>query len=230
MIISHKYRFIFLKTAKTAGTSIEIALSRFCGEEDVITPITPQDEETRSRLGYRGPQNYTIPLHKYHPRDWAGLLLGRKRRQFYNHCPAEVVKRFTAKSVWNEYYKFCFERNPWDRVISLYYFVHATEPRPSISAFIDSDRPRVLRSRGFEIYTINGQIVVDRVCPYENLEEELENICNERLGLPAKLTLPRAKGGFRTDRRHYREILSNEDKQKIARMFAEEIALFGYKC
>ncbi|MEL6382956.1 MAG: chondroitin 4-O-sulfotransferase, partial [Cyanobacteria bacterium J06626_18] len=31
MIISHEYKFIFLKTRKTAGTSIEIALSKFCG-------------------------------------------------------------------------------------------------------------------------------------------------------------------------------------------------------
>ncbi|WP_275670288.1 hypothetical protein [Okeania hirsuta] len=40
MIISHKYKFIFLKTIKTSGTSIEIYLSRFCGDDDVITPIS----------------------------------------------------------------------------------------------------------------------------------------------------------------------------------------------
>jgi hypothetical protein len=31
MIVSHRYRYIFIKTKKTTGTSIEIALSRHCG-------------------------------------------------------------------------------------------------------------------------------------------------------------------------------------------------------
>jgi hypothetical protein len=39
MIISHEHKFIFVKTRKTAGTSIEIALSKFCGPDDVICPI-----------------------------------------------------------------------------------------------------------------------------------------------------------------------------------------------
>lgn len=54
MIISHKYKFIFVRTRKTAGTSIEIGLSRFCEKEDVITPIDYEDEEIRKKMGYRG--------------------------------------------------------------------------------------------------------------------------------------------------------------------------------
>ena len=41
MIISHKYRFIFVKTRKTAGTSVEAYLSQHCGDSDVLTPIHP---------------------------------------------------------------------------------------------------------------------------------------------------------------------------------------------
>lgn len=57
MIISHEHKFIFLKTAKTAGTSIEIALSKFCGSDDVITKIARPDQRIRSEVGYPGPQN-----------------------------------------------------------------------------------------------------------------------------------------------------------------------------
>lgn len=40
MIVSHDLRMIFLKTKKTAGTSLELSLSSLCGPLDVITPVT----------------------------------------------------------------------------------------------------------------------------------------------------------------------------------------------
>ena len=45
----------FLKTRKTAGTSIEIALSKYCDCKDVITKILPLDEKIREGFGYPGP-------------------------------------------------------------------------------------------------------------------------------------------------------------------------------
>ena len=63
VLISHKYRFIFIKTRKTAGTSVEIALSRFAGERDVITSITDSIGRTTSYIfdeNYR-PTRATFP-------------------------------------------------------------------------------------------------------------------------------------------------------------------------
>ena len=40
MIISHKHKFIFIKPIKVGGTSIEIALAKHCGVDDIITPIS----------------------------------------------------------------------------------------------------------------------------------------------------------------------------------------------
>ena len=177
MIISHKYKFIFIKTSKTAGTSIEIALSKFCGAEDIITPITSTDERIRSRLGYRGPQNY-LPLNSDVGSGEAVKAPGsrRKKCRFINHSRAKKIRKCMGEGVWNSYYKFCFERNPWDRFISLYYWRCRSQPPPTISAFLDSDIPLNLKKKGIELYTIDGEIAVDRVCLYENLTEELETI------------------------------------------------------
>ena len=120
MILSHKHKFIFLKTNKTAGTSVEIALSRFCGPDDIIAPISPKDEQKRSGLGYRGAQNYRAPYSDYGLTDWARLLLrGRPLPRFYNHMSAAELLQYIDRRVWDDYFTFCIERNPWDRLISL---------------------------------------------------------------------------------------------------------------
>ena len=45
MIISHHYKFIFVKTNKTAGTSIEWALSKFLKEGDMLTTIIEEKND-----------------------------------------------------------------------------------------------------------------------------------------------------------------------------------------
>ena len=229
MIISHKYKFIFLKTTKTAGTSIEIALSQFCGPNDVITPISLEDEEIRKELGYRGPQNYLSPPWEYNLKDLARFLgKARAKRKFYNHIIASEVRAHVGQKIWDSYFKFCVERNPWDRIVSQYYYAYRSVPSPKFSEFIDSNVPLRLKPFGFELYTIDGQIAVDKICRFENLAEELELI-RTQLGFPEKLNLPRAKSRFRKNRRSYRDYFSENEKKKIAELFSDEINLLGYK-
>ncbi len=68
MIISHKHKFIFIKTRKTSGTSMEISLSQFCGDDDIITPITYEDELVRQHIGddiWNEYFKFTIERHPY---------------------------------------------------------------------------------------------------------------------------------------------------------------------
>lgn len=125
MIINHKYKFIFIKTRKTAGTSIEIALSQFCDTNDVITTLS-KDELIRQELGYPGPQKYNVALKYYGMRDWLNFIGKAKRKQFYNHSPAKFIRDCIPDRIWNNYFKFTFERNPFDKAISRYYWSNNT--------------------------------------------------------------------------------------------------------
>src|SRR5690554_1428450 len=121
MIVCHKYKFIFIKTQKTASTSLEIALSGLCSSSDIVTPISVNDEVYRKSLGFQTPANYIVPFKRYSKQDLAEFFISRRRKELYNHMSCLEIKKYVGSEIYNSYYKFCFERNPYDKLISLFY-------------------------------------------------------------------------------------------------------------
>lgn len=232
MIISHKYKFIFLKTSKTAGTSIEIALSCFCDKEDIVTAVSQEDEIIRKGAGGVRGEYYPVSKSLYHPVDWYKYLFkGKEKQYFYNHIPARKLKRRIRPDIWNTYYRFCVVRNPWDRVVSQYYWRFRNIPeenRPSLSTFLESSHVRSLQRKGYGLYTTRGNVAVDYICRYETLTEDLE-IVRQQVGLPEKLTLPRAKSNHRKKKSLYRDFYNDSQRKHVAEIFADEIQLTGYR-
>jgi hypothetical protein len=226
MILSHRHRFIFIKTFKTAGTSLEIALSRYCGPDDVITPILyPEDNRLRRELGYRGQQHYHIPWSRHSAGEKVTALLKRRRIAFFNHCSARMVRNRIDPDIWRSYFKFCVERNPWDKAVSAYYWEHQVEPRPPFAEFLHQ---RYGGALAYDLYSLDGVVALDQVYRFEAMDEMCRDL-GQRLGLPGPLELPRTKTVQRKDRRHYREVLAPAERDQIAIMAAREIAAFGYR-
>jgi hypothetical protein len=215
MIISHRHEFIFLKTRKTAGTSLEIGLSEYCGPDDIITPIWAGDEPLREELGFPGPQNYTARR----------LYFGKQRRRFFEHMPAERARKRLGGKIWNNYFKFTIERNPFDKAVSRYWWGTRSEAvRPDMTTFLRSCPHHMLSN--WYIYTEGDRVAVDYVIRLETLADDLH--CIERkLGI-GPIRMVRAKGNFRPDRRHYSEILSGEDRELIEKACRREIEHFSY--
>ena len=111
MIVCHEHKFIFVKTRKTAGTSIETALSSLCGPSDVITSLSSEDEAARTQLGLRGMQNIHVPMMRYSISDIATLAT-LKRKRFHNHSPSSELRKYLGKKMYSKYFVFCVERNP----------------------------------------------------------------------------------------------------------------------
>lgn len=120
------------------------------------------------------------------------------------------------------------ERNPWDRAVSLYYFVQGSEERSAqgFSEFLAKTPARELSN--FHLYAIDGKVAVDHVVRYEELLDGLEEIW-KKAGITDEVVLPHAKGAFRPSAtRDYRSQMTDDDAVYIAKVCQPEIAAFGY--
>lgn len=227
MIISHQHKFIFIKTTKTAGTSIEAFLSRLCDNSDIVTPIYPPIDSHFPR-NYRGFWNPLPQLIRYRGR---GILrLTRQliaREKFYNHIPARIVRQRIPESIWDEYFKFCVERNPWDKTLSHY---HMLNDRATQKFSLDEYIERGHFCMNFPKYVDDdGTLLVDRVIKFESLADELGEVF-ARLKIPFDGNLGvRAKSDYRKDRSTYRDVLTKSQRQILDRAFAVEIRMHGYQ-
>ena len=214
MIVSHEHKFIFLKTNKTAGTSVELGLRPFCGPDDIIARVAKVDEEIGRSLGLPGPRNYRS----------SGFLWWPSRK-YFNHQTAADVRKKVGRKVWDNYFKFTIERNPFDKAISRYWWDTRKEAvRPSLSSFLETCPAK--RLSNWPIYTINDRVAVDHVIRFENLVEGLKEV-GDRLGI-GPIQIPRTKGSHRDDEQPYQEVLSPADRGIIERACYREIEALGY--
>jgi len=226
MILSHKHKFIYIKTRKTASSSVEALLSQHCGPDDVITPTTD-----RLMTGERMPaQNFRLD----HPLVPKPSLLRRLLRRperfyhptigFYEHIPAWRIKAYVGDEVWNSYYKFTFERNPWDKQISWYrYKTKSRKERPSFESFM-TDKQKAL-VENYSLYTTDGEIAVDFVGRYETLNEDLTQVL-KTIGLEGAGDLPQLN--VYGDGGDYRSHYNDRTRRLVEEWYEPEIKAFGY--
>jgi hypothetical protein len=227
MILSHEHRFIYIKTYKTASSSIESALAGICGPNDVITPARPDLMAARARP----PQNYRL-IHPLVPkRPFLKRLLRRPERYYhpsvgyYEHMPAWRVRAYVGEEVWRTYFKFSFERNPWDRQVSWYYYKwHAKGKGKEFSDFMQ-DRKRAY-VENFELYSSEDQIILDFVGRYEALDEDFRKALSH-IGIAEALQLPQVNKSDRD--RDYRRFYDDATKGIVADWYRREITHFGYE-
>jgi hypothetical protein len=213
---------------KTAGTSIEVFLSQCCGENDIVTPIQPHvaPHWARNWKGIWNPFPELIENRRRGLKSTSLLNLILKQNKFYNHIPATSIRARISKTVWDSYFKFCVERNPWDKTLSHY---HMFNVRAGGGITLDDYIAKGSFCINHPKYTdSDGAILVDKIIKYESLTEELTDIF-DKLNIPFEGTLGvRAKSDFRTDRRPCQEIFTNHQKGIIEKVFAKEIKIHDY--
>jgi hypothetical protein len=231
MIISHSRKFIFIKSRKTAGTSLESALSQFCSGDDIVTPLNdlPHNRNEKGEFLHK-----SMNAEEY-----------RELGPNWQHIDAWTIKSRLPAEQWNSYFKVSIARNPWDRVVSDFMWLSRNDPalQPRRRFYhklgIPFDEFREMRKRFGEFvrssawttndrfYIVGDQLCVDRVLRYEHLIDDFRAVC-ETIGVPIP-ELPRLKAGIRSGRRHYSEYYDEETIEIVGDRHVNDLRLLGYR-
>lgn len=223
MIVSHSHQFIFVKTRKTAGTSLQGALATICDDGDIVTRTGIANDAYSPRC-YRGPVN-PFPYWFAKPRIHRLSRILRRMvegERFFDHMFLRELYALKEAYSWRDYFKFCIERNPWDKVVSRYFWKYRDrKDRPDFEAFVATDR----LVSDFDMYSINGEVAVDYVGRYETLTESIEEIGRQ---LGCAVPVPGRSNSSTRAVHDYRSMYSERSHDTVARHFAREIKLLGY--
>jgi hypothetical protein len=230
MQVSHRKKFIFLKTVKTASTSIEQTLQKYCSDKEYIfgSELGGPDElnedfsHKESSLGI-----ITVPL-------FFSDLNGEVVKSYYwDHMPAEELRDKIDPNIWENYFKFCVVRNPFEKVLSIFSFIirnNSVGENVPIKALFEVFLPIILETPLFfdrMVYTINEEVCVDRILRYETLEEDFSNVC-DILDIPYE-NLPKINNQYRKKGITCKDMYTDYTKKLVFDRYSFEIEKFGYK-
>ena len=211
VIVSHKHKFIFVKTRKTAGSSIQWALEEFCGPEDIVTTLhEPFTDLSKLKRQYK--ERNTRP----------------NGEKIDSHLPASAIRRIVGAEIWEEYFTFVFVRNPWDWAVAQWWWekVSGKDPR-GFEWWIKHlwDHPRFWNTHIYK--DKGGQDLVDFLGRFENLQEDFSEVCS-KIGIETP-ELPWLKKNHHPDRKEYRTYYFNQELiDLVSRCCGEEIERFDY--
>ncbi len=231
VIVSHRHRFVFIRTRKTASGSLQLALAEYCGPGDIVSSfegdLEGESVDTSAGVGRKD----RIPLTGMSWKWVVGMASTRRWPRFYNHSRAVDVRRAIGEQRWHDYTTFAVERNPWDRTVSRYYWsIRGSDAPPAFSVWLDRsvDAGRWALVTNWPSYSDGDEVIVDRLVRFENLTAEMRNVATA-LGLDG-LELPSTKRQFRPDEsRDYRSMYNARTADLVAELCSREIEHLGYE-
>lgn len=171
-------------------------------------------------------------------------IFGENQLPWHHHTPASLLKQNFENMGWdwNSYFKFISIRNPWDLVVSLYFYgkpdmngryfwettVYDPNSRLSFKDWLLNSRSWDFKQKKFlpdlSAYTYSYYVqdseknsLVDFVVRVENLEEDLD-IVSSKLGF--SLTCLKVNA---THHRHYQEYYDSESIEIVKKVFSSDI-------
>lgn len=204
MIISDKQQFIFVHIPKTAGSSIQSALSSYAIEN-------PRSRWSRVLKHFNLPKDY-------------------QRFRFTLHSSLSDVQQKMPADTFANYKKVAFVRNPWDRMVSSYaYKIHGTKDKKrsrndDFETFLHSEFKRHKKPQIDYLKNRDGKLDCDFIGHFESLNNDYQKLGKLLdIELPPLPALNKSKS-----RSNYRDYYNETTKKLIQQHYQEDIDTFGY--
>jgi len=167
---------------------------------------------------------------------------GDKDSPYYWHASAASLRKHFIEQGWDwdTYYKFSFIRNPWDMVVSSYFYLkHEHESRFYYKDFSFEDfvfrGQHILSHQPIPFDTNQVDFLIDsdynsveylinHIGRFEYMQKDFNSICSE-IGITCE-SLPKIN---KTKHKHYSEYYNSETREFIKNKYAKDIYEFGYE-
>lgn len=161
-----------------------------------------------------------------------------------SHRKIKDYQELFSRRAFIKYYKFTFVRNPWDRLVSTYFFLKeggVTEKdriwsEDHLSSYKDFktfvklwlNEENISNSLHFQkqcdfLQDNQGNLSIDFIGRFENIEADFKTITNE---LNIKRNLRKTNSSKR--KQNYREYYDEETKNIVSEVYKQDIKLFNY--
>lgn len=212
-MISTQKRFLFVHIPKSAGNAIQTALARFA-----------DDEIMRVR------ERHDVYEHMYVSNEVLGT---------HKHSTLAEYRHALDPDLYGSLFKFTCVRNPWDRMVSHFFFKQAKRGRRGFDAnafrrFIAKRRPATYYlspdsrwRRLASVPTRRGAAAfreLDFHLRFERLNEDFRTLCS-RLGIPFAPLPVRNRGSHD----HYSRYYDATTRRAVWKRFRAEIEYFGFR-
>lgn len=213
MIISPGRGYIFVHIPKTGGTSMATALEARAQRDDILIGDTPKAQRRRGRL--------------------AGLSA---RGRLWKHATLADIDGILTPAQIAEMFTFTLVRNPWDRMVSYYHWLHGQSfAHPAVarakslnfSAFVQHPATVASLSAHPAQRYMRDADGVERATLYLRLEQLEEDMAPLVAHLGFRPDIGHANASSR--RPDWRAYYDADSADAVARGSADDIARFGYR-
>lgn len=143
-----------------------------------------------------------------------------------HHLKPAIVK-LIGQGKWDDYYKFTFVRNPWDRLVSLYHFRLKRMRHLIKGRSFDTWLREVFKEYHPKIHqhywiSENDKLVVDFVGKFESIQADFAAVCSK---IGACVSLGHLN---KSKHNHYASYYNAESREFVQKACSKDIEMFGY--